>query len=56
MEVRRLLAAERRIEESRQQFAALVRRLGISACARALGVTPGALAERIHRIERTGHR
>jgi DNA-binding Lrp family transcriptional regulator len=50
-EVRELLEAERAIAEARLNYAATVRRLGISACARALGITPSAMSERIRRIE-----
>jgi hypothetical protein len=58
-ESRRLDRARARIDHaelglvtSRAEFAALVRELGISACARTMGVTPQALSERIKTIER----
>jgi hypothetical protein len=43
---------EARLLEAERRFAALVRELGISACARELGVTRQALRERVVRIER----
>ena len=48
----RIEGAETVLDERRREFAALVRELGISACARALGITPQALSERIKTIER----
>jgi len=50
--VRDLEALEARAEEARRRFAALVRELGISPCARALGVSRQALRARVVRIER----
>lgn len=49
---RDLEALERDLEERRRRWAALVRSLGISACARELGVSRQALRERVVRIER----
>jgi hypothetical protein len=50
-ERRRLVAATERIERSSEEWAALVRKLGIAACARELGITPQALSARVTRIE-----
>jgi negative regulator of sigma E activity len=49
---RRLRAAEARIAQSRRAWATTVRKLGISACARAYGVTPQSLLKRVQRAER----
>ena len=48
----RIEAAELGVGATRSAFAMLVRELGISACARAMGITPQALSERIKTIER----
>ncbi len=53
-ERRRLEAAARRIIEAEQAWARTVRELGIAGCARAMGITPQALASRLRRIERQG--
>jgi hypothetical protein len=47
----RLFRAMDRIERDRLAFAKLVRRLGVSACARALHITPQAMSSRIRLIE-----
>jgi hypothetical protein len=49
----RIENAEAGVVEARAAFAALVRELGISASARAMGVTPQALSERVKTIERS---
>ncbi len=51
-EARELDAAERNIREARLAWARTVRRLGIAACARELGITPQALAQRLATVER----
>jgi hypothetical protein len=51
---RELDRAAKGIDAAEQRWAATVRRLGVSACARYLGVTPQALQSRLRRIERSG--
>ncbi|HXF73119.1 MAG TPA: hypothetical protein VNO79_10975 [Actinomycetota bacterium] len=46
--------ARRRLEAAERAFAAEVRSLGVSACARELGVSRQALRQRVVRIERRG--
>ncbi|GBC86710.1 hypothetical protein HRbin12_00708 [bacterium HR12] len=46
--------ARARLEEAQRAFAAEVRSLGISACARELGLSRQALRQRVERIERRG--
>jgi hypothetical protein len=50
-----LLTAEARILLSRKEWAAWVRKLGISACARFYGITPAALSGRVRAIEKIEH-
>jgi DNA-binding Lrp family transcriptional regulator len=47
-------ALEAKLEDARRRWAALVRELGISACARELGTSRQALRDRVLRIERRG--
>jgi hypothetical protein len=56
---RRLATASHKVDSSarhlaadRRAWAALVRELGIAACARELGITPQALSDRVKTIER----
>ena len=49
---RKVGTAERGLAAARRSWAVLVRELGISACARELGITPQALSERVKTIER----
>lgn len=49
---RDLEALERQLEDARSRWAALVRDLGLSACARDLGLSRQAIRERVVRIER----
>jgi len=51
-EVAELRAADRAIHDARLAWAITVRRLGIAACARELGVTPQALGQRLGTVER----
>jgi hypothetical protein len=51
-EIDRLFAAERRIHDARLAWAGTIRRFGIAACARELGVTPQALGQRLQTVER----
>ncbi len=62
-DVRRLEAAERRIERAREAlteaelaWAAIVREVGQAAVARRIGISPQALAERLRRIEQRAER
>ena len=49
---RELRAADHAILEAKMKWAATVRRLGISACARTYGVTPSAMQARLKVIDR----
>ncbi|MEX1262958.1 MAG: LysR family transcriptional regulator [Actinomycetota bacterium] len=49
---RRLAAAAGAIDRAERAWAEFVRELGISACARELGITPQALSSRLAVIER----
>lgn len=48
----RLRRIERRIEQDEREWARLVREFGISASARAYGITPSSMLKRVQRIER----
>lgn len=48
----RIKAAEDKVVQARLAWAKLVRRLGVSAVARALDVTPQAVSERVKAAER----
>lgn len=50
----RLERAESDLAEARRQWAATVRGIGISVCARELGVSRQAVRDRVLRIERGG--
>lgn len=47
-----LRTAERNIRDARVAWARTVRRLGVAACARELGITPQALGQRLATVER----
>jgi hypothetical protein len=53
-EIRELRRAEEKIEEARRSWAHTVRRLGISAVARELGITVSSLSARVRRYEQPG--
>jgi len=50
-EIRRLQRVEARIAENQREWAVLVRKLGMSAVARELGLTPGAVLHRVKKWE-----
>jgi signal transduction protein with GAF and PtsI domain len=47
----RLQKALQRIERAEQDFAVMVRRIGIAACARELGITRQAVANRLKTVD-----
>lgn len=47
----RLGRAQAKIEAAEGEWAAVVRKLGIAACARELGITPQGLLRRVQKIE-----
>ena len=51
---RRLRAAEARVRKDEALWARMVREYGISASARAYGITASSMLKRVQRIERRG--
>ena len=51
-EAAELRASERDIRNARLAWSRTVRRLGVAACARELGITPQALGQRLATVER----
>jgi hypothetical protein len=50
-EQRRLSKALAKIDQAEEEWAELVRALGIAACAREMGLTPQGLLRRVQKIE-----
>lgn len=48
----RLLQAQARIDRAEAEWAAVVRKLGVAAVAREIGLTPQGLLRRVQKIER----